>query len=63
MKTKHYIFTYEEMIVLREALCEYKHFIKPNKDEVVGERRLRTAALAAAMHDQIKNDVRLARES
>ena len=63
MKSKQYIFTYEEMIVLREALVEYELFIKPQGEEPASEKRQRTAALAAAMHDQFKNDVRLFRES
>ena len=60
---KQYFFTFEELVLLREALAEYKHIVKPRGSEPASEKRLRTAALAAAMHDQFKNDVRLSRES
>lgn len=61
MKSKQYIFNYEEIVLLREALAEYKHFIKPT-EEPASEKRKRAAALASAMHDQFKTDVRLFRE-
>ena len=62
MKNKQYIFNYEEVVLLREALAEYKHFIQPPPGEPVSEKRKRTAALASVMCDQFKNDVRLFRE-
>ena len=62
MKAKDYFFTYDEIVVLRNAMAEYKHFIQPQSEEDTSEKRKRTTKLVAALYDQFKHDARLFRE-
>ena len=55
---KQYIFTDEEQIILRDALIEYKHFIKPPITGASASRH-EIYASTAALADQFRNDVRL----
>ena len=52
---KTYTFTDDELLVLRNALVEYKSFIRP--DEGATERRVQIFHTASALADQFKQDI------
>jgi hypothetical protein len=55
---KVYTFTLQELIVLREALTEYRHYIRPGPD--ASDSRVRTFIIACSLQEQFKEAVRLA---
>jgi hypothetical protein len=56
MKTKEYRFTADEMIIIREALGEYKWILDPCP--IASDNRKKNYKLASALHEQFANDVR-----
>lgn len=59
---KQYTFTEEELYVLRDALTEYWHFIKPTAtDPEPSGNRVATFKIAGALKEQFRDDVRLFR--
>jgi len=55
---KKYQFCAEEMIILREALSEYKHTLTPGDNP--SENRIFNYRLCDALRDQFATDIRLA---
>jgi len=60
MKTKQYTFTERELIVLRNALANYK-FTLPltNPKSELSENAKKEMTLTYALHDQFKTDARI----
>ena len=60
MKTKEYTFTERELIVLRNALANYK-FTLPltNPKSELSENAKKEVTLTYALHDQFKTDARI----
>lgn len=56
MGIKKYEFCAEEMIILREALAEYKHAMRPNEN--ASENRRYNYRMITALLEQFTNDVR-----
>lgn len=54
---KTYSFTYLQLVVLREALADYKQHLKSGTEPTPG--RQRNIDTATALHEQFKDDVRL----
>ena len=59
MGVKKYEFCADELIILREALADYKQRISPPSD--ASEQRKRNHAICKALLEQIANDIRLLR--
>ena len=59
MGVKKYEFCADELIILREALADYKQHINPPAD--ASEQRKRNYAICKALLEQIANDIRLLR--
>ena len=53
---KKYEFCPEEMVIIREALAEYKHILTPPVD--ASENRKRNYAMCKALLEQFVNDIR-----
>ena len=58
MKTKQYTFTERELIVLRNALANYKFSFKPVKHEL-SDNAKKEMTLTNVLHDQFKTDARI----
>ena len=56
--TQTYTFTLEEMIVLREALMNYKHHITPERWLDSSANRLSNLAITNVLLEQIVNNIR-----
>ena len=57
MGIKRYEFCADELIILREALADYLHHIKPGEN--ASENRKVNHAICAALLAQIRDDIRL----
>lgn len=56
---KIYTFTYEELVVLREALAEYKYLLHTELGDEVSERRAQAIRVTSALYEQFRDDIRL----
>ena len=57
MGVKKYEFCAEEMILIREALAEYKFILRVGQNS--SENRKKNFAMVKALHEQFVSDVRL----
>ena len=56
---KDYTFTAAEMIVIREALADYKQHIRPDANSTAA--RVANYQICSGLHAQFKDDIRLAK--
>ena len=57
MGVKKYEFCAEEMVLIREALAEYKWILQPSTN--ASDQRKKNYAMVKALHEQFVSDVRL----
>lgn len=55
MNIKKYQFTIDEIIILQNAIADYKHLIKP--DNNASENRIYNYRIACALCDQFRQDL------